>query len=111
MGDEKAVFLVNRFAPEQMAASMPLRAILVPRISGLPDTTVVPGTAMAALAALAPSTIFQLPGEPGAELSAMAELVRAVPVFALHLGTDFAQIPERIDELMRSLSAGATEGV
>jgi hypothetical protein len=111
VGDEKAVFLVNRFAPEQMATSMPLRAILVPRISGLPDTRVVPGSAMAALAALAPSTIFQLPGEPGAELSAMAKLVRDVPVFVLQLGTDFAQIPRRIDELMRSLSSGVTEDV
>ncbi|HEV7146104.1 MAG TPA: hypothetical protein VGN48_03805 [Pedococcus sp.] len=107
VGDEKAVFLVNRFAPQQMAGSMPLRAILVPRISGLPDTRVAPGSAMVALAALAPSTIFQLPGEPGAELSAMAELVRSVPVFVLELGTDFAQIPERIDGLVRSL-AGAT---
>ena len=68
-------------------------------------------SAAVALAALAPSTIFQLPGEPGAELSAMAELVRTVPVFVLQLGTDFAQIPERIDELMRSLSAGVTEDV
>lgn len=111
VGDEKAVFLVNRFAPKQMASSMPLRAILVPRISGLPDTNLVPASAMVALAALAPSTIFQLPGDPGTELSTMAELVRAVPVFVLQLGTDFAQIPERIDELMQSLSAPTTGGL
>lgn len=103
LGDEKAVFLVNRFAPERMVTSMPLRAILVPRITGLRDTDVAPGTRMAALAALAPSTIFQLPGEPGAELAAMAELVRSAPVFELRLGTDLAQIPERIGELLQGL--------
>lgn len=100
--DEKAVFLVNRYAPDRMAASMPLRAVLVPRITGLPDTDVVPTSPMAALAALAPSTIFQLPGAPEAELSAMAALVRSVPVFALRLGTDLPQIPRAIDDLLRA---------
>lgn len=102
--EEKAVFMVNRFAPTLMARSFPLRAILVPRITGRRDTEVLQGSPMAALAALAPSTIFQLPGDPAVELRAMAELVQAVPVRVLALGTDFAQIPSAIDRTLDQLA-------
>lgn len=102
--DEKAVFMVNRFAPALMARSFPLRAVLVPRITGRRDTEVLAGSPMAALAALAPSTIFQLPGDPAVELKAMAGLVQAVPVRVLALGTDFAQIPAAIDRALEQLA-------
>jgi hypothetical protein len=105
--EEKAVFLVNRFAPEQMASSFPLRAVLVPKITGRPDTRVRPGSSALALAALAPSTIFQLPGDPDTELKAMAEIVRAVPTHVLELGTDFRQIPRCIDQLLSELAVSA----
>lgn len=105
--EEKAVFLVNRFAPQRMIDSFPLRAVLVPRITGLPDTRVRPGSAVAALAALAPSTIFQLPGSPGNELRAMADVIRAVPTYSLELGTEFEQIPRCIDDLLAALSGRA----
>jgi hypothetical protein len=105
--EEKAVFLVNRFAPEQMASSFPLRAVLVPKITGRPDTRVRPGSSALALAALAPSTIFQLPGDPDTELKAMAEIVRAVPTHVLELGTDFRQIPRCIDQLLSELTVSA----
>jgi hypothetical protein len=102
--EEKAVFLVNRFAPERMAASFPLRAVLVPTITGGMDTRVRPGSSVLALAALAPSTIFQLPGEPDVELKAMAAIVRAVPTHVLELGTDFRQIPRCIDQFLSQLA-------
>jgi hypothetical protein len=105
--EEKAVFLVNRFAPDRMAASFPLRAVLVPRITGRIDTRVRPGSAALALAALAPSTIFQLPGDPDAELKAMAEIVRTVPTHVLELGTEFRQIPRCIDQFLSELAVSA----
>jgi hypothetical protein len=62
----------------------------------------VPSTPAAALAALAPSTIFQLhPPDPQA-VAQMAELVRGVPIFVLELG---AQAETISDELMRILEA------
>lgn len=103
--EEKAVFMVNRFAPALMARSFPLRLVLVPRITGQRDTEVLAGSPMAALAALAPSTIFQLPGDPAVELKAMATLVQAVPVRVLALGTDFTQIPTAIDRALEQLSS------
>lgn len=107
---EKAVFLVNRFAPQAMVTSYPLRAILVPRITGRPTTTVSGGSTMATLAALAPSTIFQLPGAPSSELRAMADIVRSVPSFSLELGTDLATVPRAIDELLAGLAPAAVDG-
>jgi hypothetical protein len=60
----------------------------------------VPTTPGAALAALAPSTIFQLhPPDPEA-VAQMAVIVRAVPAFVLELGTEVETIP---DELVRIL--------
>ncbi len=107
--DEKAVFLVNRFAPERMTTGFPLRTVIVPRITGRPDTAVRPGSAVAALSALAPSTIFQIPGSPGAELRAMANVVRSVTSHVLELGTDFAQIPRAIADLLAELAAAGDE--
>ncbi len=105
--DEKAVFLVNRFAPDRMVASFPLRTILVPRITGRPETSVAPGSSMATMAALAPSTIFQLPGVPQSGLRAMADIVRSVPLHSLELGTDLPGVPRAIDELLASLADDA----
>ena len=60
----------------------------------------LPGTQAAALAALAPSTIFQLHPPAREALAQMAELVRTVPTFSLELGADVETIP---GELLRLL--------
>ena len=100
---EKAVVYVEEAAPGRAIAGFPLRAILVPRVvAQTPATRAVPRPAGAALAALAPSTIFQLhPPQPDA-LAEMAALVGRVPCFTLELGSDLARIPEPIVELLEA---------
>ena len=66
---------------------------MVPRVTGKTETTVRPMSPGAALAALAATTLFQLPGSGSAALQAMASVVRRVPRYELLLGTDVAQIP------------------
>lgn len=100
---EKAVVFVGRVAPDQLVRSFPLRAVLVPRITGRTETTSRRISPIAALAGLAPSTIFQLPGTPSADLSAMASVVRAVPTFALELGSDLPGVPVEIERVLHSL--------
>jgi hypothetical protein len=56
--------------------------------------------ASAALAALAPSTVFQLPGGGGRELAALAGLVRTVPVWELHAGTDLDGVVAALDQIL-----------
>jgi hypothetical protein len=77
--------------------------VLIPRVVARePDTRLVPASAPAALAALAPSTIFQLYPPQKNALAAMAALVRAVPCFSLELGSDIDRIPEAIVELVEA---------
>jgi hypothetical protein len=93
---EKALFFVNSFAPEKLTAGFPIRALLVPRVTGRPDTSLRPSTAAEAFRALAPTTLCHLPGAEGAALAKLGALVRQVPAYTLEAGTDLAQIPETI---------------
>ncbi|HYZ79487.1 MAG TPA: hypothetical protein VE596_19160 [Gaiellaceae bacterium] len=93
--DEKAVFYV-----ESATAGFPLRAIVLPRVTDRRAARAIPGTQAAALAALAPSTIFQLHPPAREALAQMAQLVRRVPTYVLELGTDVETIPA---ELLRLL--------
>lgn len=102
--DGKAVFYVGESFPGRAVPGFPLRAIVVPRVGGRRAARAVRGASATALAALAPSTIFQLhPPAPDA-LARMAELARAVPTFVLELGTDIRTIPR---ELLRIIDEGA----
>jgi hypothetical protein len=91
--DEKAVFYVEQAFPGRSSAGFPLRAIVVPRVTDRRAARAVPGMRAEALAALAPSTIFQLHPPARDALAWMAELVRTVPTFVLELGSDVETIP------------------
>ena len=91
--DEKAVFYVEQAFPGRSIAGFPLRAIVVPRVTDRRAARAVPGTRAEALAALAPSTIFQLHPPARDALAWMAGLVRTVPTFVLELGSDVETIP------------------
>jgi hypothetical protein len=101
--EDKAVVYAHRQPDSTATTGFPLRAILVPMITGRVDTACRATSPAHALGALAPSTIFQLhPPHPDA-LRLMGELARSVPCFSLELGTDLKQIPGTIDALLRSL--------
>jgi hypothetical protein len=102
LAEEKAVVYAAELAGGTTVRGFPLRAVLVPRIAGGPETRLVPTSPAAALAALAPSTIFQLhPPQPNA-LAEMGSIVRRVPCLSLELGTDLERIPEAIASYLRS---------
>jgi hypothetical protein len=93
---DKAIVLAARKYPNTPIAGFPLSAIVVPRVTGLPDTFVRQISSAAALEALAPSTIFQLhPPRPDA-LAVMARVARQVPCVELGMGTDLAQVPPAV---------------
>jgi hypothetical protein len=97
LDEEKAIVFAAEAAPGAPIAGFPLRAVFVPRVvAAEPETRVVPTSPLAALAALAPSTIFQLhPPQPDA-LARMGDLVRRVPCYTLELGSDIDRIPEAV---------------
>ncbi len=84
----KSIIFVGEHAPGALLRSLPLRAVVVP--------TIVPGAACRveglprgeALRALAPSTLFQMPGDRAESLSRMSTLIRDLPCFRLYIGDD-----------------------
>ena len=100
--EEKAMIFLKQHFPEKVVSGFPIRAILVPKITGQQDTKLTRSTAIAALKALAPSTLFQLSGSGQSSMQTMSSLVKQVPCYTLELGTDISQIPEVILEFLSS---------
>jgi len=103
---EKAVCYIHEHRPRQLVDSLALRAILLPRLTGKPGTTLERATAAEAMRALAPSTISQLPHAGPAALRAAADAARRVPAYHLHVGTEVRGIPGPISDLLRDSSNG-----
>jgi hypothetical protein len=102
--DEKATIFLNESFPHKLIPQFPLRAILVPVITGQVDTRIEPCGEGAALMALGPSSLAQLPASGPRDLTAIAQVVRGSPCFRLKLGTDLTQIPCAIGQLLGQLS-------
>jgi len=103
LDEEKAMIFVRDHFPAKIINQLPIKAILVPQVTGKPDTKVSRTSAMIALKALAPSTIFQLPKTGQLAFARMSRLVREVPAYVLELGTDIPQIPQTIAQLLSEL--------
>jgi hypothetical protein len=92
-GEEKAlVFLRERHA-NRLRPELPIRAILLPRVTGRGATALVPISPVAALAALAPSTLFLSATARPAVFRFLGAFVRRVPSYRLELGDDPARVP------------------
>lgn len=106
-GEEKAVLFLHEHYPQQIRPSLPIRAVLLPRVTDRLETTIVRTSAGAALIALAPSTIFWLPHAGERALQAMAALLQRVPSYVLYVGTDLAQVPAVIADLLKGLGSSS----
>ncbi|MGE0717056.1 MAG: hypothetical protein AB7P02_16560 [Alphaproteobacteria bacterium] len=96
VGDEKALLYGHDAFPGALIASMPIRAIAVPRVTGLPYTTLRQVPATTAIRALAPTTLGQLPGHGPATMAKLTRLCAAVPCIEIAAGTDLREIPVAI---------------
>jgi len=101
---EKAVFYAAEPFPARTIDGFPLRAIVLPRVTERRQATAVPARPTDALAALAPSTIFQLYPPARASLARMGLLVRSVPAFVLELGTEAETSTGELVRLLEELS-------
>jgi hypothetical protein len=97
---EKAIYFLHARRPRKLVPGFPLKAVFLPRVTG-GATALRPASAAAALKALAPSTIFQLPGPNPHALPLLAELVRRLPCYRLELGEDMAAGPRLISNFLR----------
>jgi hypothetical protein len=102
-GDEKAVLFVRDRYPERVVSGFVVKALLIPRITPESETKLTRASAIAGLTALAPSTIFQLPGAGAEAFDLLARFAKRVPCYRLDLGTDAARAPELISSLLREI--------
>ncbi len=98
---DKAVYFLHEVAPERVLVEAALRGIVIPRLVGGRRSELSPAPASAALAALAPNTVLQLPAAGAKTLKRLAEIAREVPSHFLDLGTDLAAIGPTIEPLLR----------
>jgi len=96
----KRMFFLDRDRSVELTSGFPLRAVLLPHVTGNDRSTTQPVSSGTALLALAPSTLFQLPGARQQRLHHMAEILRRVPAYALGLGSDLATVAPAIREIL-----------
>ena len=107
LADEKALLFVNEHYPAKVVTQLPVRAVLLPRVTGLPETRWKRISVALTLAALAPSTIFQLPRAGNEAFQFLAAFIRQLPCFSLEVGTELSTIPPVIEGLLAEIdSAG-----
>jgi hypothetical protein len=96
--DKRTVYVGELF-PGRVAESLPLRAIAVPHVAEDGVTRVRAASPAEVLTALAPTTIFQLPGARADALEFMAGVARTVPGYALSLGRTSADFVAALRDL------------
>jgi hypothetical protein len=103
LATQKGVAFLNEHFSERMIHGFPLRAIVMPKVTGRFETRLVPTSRAAALTALAPSTVFQLHTASAEALKYMASLVREVPAYVLELGAHVSDVPRVLLQLLEEL--------
>ena len=96
----KVEFEAAKLAPKELSDRMEIRALLIPQVSRLRRTTIEPATARQAALSLAPSGVFQLPGDMTEGFSFLAGLVRRLPAFRVGLSEDPAEIADAIGSFL-----------
>jgi len=85
---EKAMIFLHRSFPKSLTGSLKLKGIMVPRIADQQETEIRAASPAIVFKALAPSTVFQLPGNAHAAFQGLAQLVRLIPAYEITLGQD-----------------------
>ncbi|MFT7649403.1 MAG: hypothetical protein ACI8Y4_004164 [Candidatus Poriferisodalaceae bacterium] len=106
LGEEKQLMYIHEHQPEAIVRRAPLRAVILPKVTGrvMPELSRITGGA--ALRALAPTSLFQLPGSGAQALARMAALVQRLPCYQMETGNDLAAIPATLAHLLKSLNRG-----
>jgi GT2 family glycosyltransferase len=96
MGCEKVVAFLHPAFSSQLTDSLPLRAVLLPRISGQPQTALVHAEALALEHAARFTTTCQLPHTGQATAEFMHRVATGLPRAGIELGTRLDEIPAMV---------------
>lgn len=98
----KSIIFISAHFPRAMARSFPLRAIVVPRIVAGPACRAAVLQRGEALRSLAPSTLFQMPGDRMSSLARMRDLIRDLPCWQVEVGND----PDAAQPVLAAIISG-----
>lgn len=101
-GGKGLVFLYPSYA-EQMITSLPIKALLLPRVTQSDTAVMRPTTAALAFRQLGPSTVIWLPGAEADNYRFTAELTRRLPTYQLDLALEPVRNSAAIADLLKSL--------
>ena len=106
--ESKAVYLFDRSFADRVVRAAPLLGVVIPD-RGEP-VAATPIAASRAFLAIAPNTVFLLPGMARAAAAGVKAVVTRVPVHALAVGTTIGEIPGRVRAHGRWLAAHPEPG-
>ncbi|MGV6826287.1 MAG: hypothetical protein ACWA5Q_04875 [bacterium] len=102
--EEKTVLLLNPGYEQQLRNSMPLRAIVIPSITDEHTTAYHPISSAQAFLALAPTTVFQLPGAGQTAISFLRKLCTELPCYRLQISREKGDPVTSLKQLLSALS-------
>lgn len=98
--DAKRIGWPAEVMPGAMVVSAPVRAVVVPVVTGGPECTLIRVPSSRALMAVAPLTMFQTPGDQRAAFHLTTQFVTALPTYRLELGHGMERVPQLIQGLV-----------
>jgi hypothetical protein len=100
--EEKSVVLLSDAIPDRLERSACVRALVFPEVIDAVEAEVRPLSKGAALLALAPSSLLQIPNRDLgiAGFDRLARLVESVPCFRMGVGSHWPSVTRRIGELI-----------
>ncbi|BAQ61474.1 hypothetical protein GM3708_1880 [Geminocystis sp. NIES-3708] len=102
LGEEKALYFLHEHFPEKIIKTFPLKAVLIPRITGEKDSYLEKTSSIMGLSSLIPSTIKQLPHTGEQACKIMTNVVNQLPCYYLNLGTEIKQISSIIFNFLKT---------
>jgi hypothetical protein len=100
----KAVLDVAASMPGSIRESLPVRAVVVPRVRG-GRARLQPVSPAVALRAWAPSTALHMPFDNGAVVTSLADVIREVPCFTLDVGDDEAELAAAVERVLEQVAS------
>jgi hypothetical protein len=99
-GREKMLYMLYPGLAGHLLRGCPLRAVVLPCVTGERDTSLVPAASGEALRVMAPGSVLQWPSVGRDTFQDLALCLRQVPCYTLRVGTDLKRIPGVISTLL-----------
>ncbi len=97
---DKFEFTSKELSGRTLAARLKIRAVVIPKIGADVRSTIRPTTQQRAMMALAPTGIFQLPGERTSGAKFFTDLIRRLPCFELALSADPDDVSRTVETFL-----------